>query len=50
MLGIGLLAAIAKAANMMTFNLLGVAAVLAATTVAWLEAKDHSMLAAARAG
>ena len=46
-LGIGLLAAIAKAANMMTFNLLGVAAVLAATTVAWLEAKDHSMLAAA---
>jgi len=49
LLGIGLAAAVARVAGVLTFNLLGLAAVMVAATVAWLEAKDHGTLAEAYA-
>jgi SMODS and SLOG-associating 2TM effector domain 3/SMODS and SLOG-associating 2TM effector domain 1 len=49
LLGIGLGAAVARVAGLLTFNLLGLAAVMVAATVAWLEAKDHGTLAEAYA-
>jgi hypothetical protein len=49
LLGIGLVAAIVRVVGMLTFNLLGLAAVMVAATVAWLEAKDHGTLAEAYA-
>lgn len=49
LLSIGLAAAIARVASLLTFNLLSLAAVTVAATVAWLEAKDHGTLAEAYA-
>jgi hypothetical protein len=49
LLGVGLAAAVARVAGLLTFNLLGLAAVMVAATVAWLEAKNHGTLAEAYA-
>lgn len=49
LLGIGLAAAIARVAGVLTFNLLGLAAAMVTSMVAWLEAKNHGTLAEAYA-
>jgi hypothetical protein len=47
--GAGLLAAIARVANWIDVNLLGLAAACAAAAAAWLQAQQHEQLAAAYA-